>query len=128
MWVWFDGVCGSCVDLSLQKPPNRIDRPQKEKKDEGGLLLSVCLHVPAPRVPRAPCLRDRLSTLTRTLTPMIQSTAVTAAPRTAGATKLQAVLSPRQREERELEEQDTQRAFEKIAEKFAEKVVEVSRC
>jgi len=59
---------------------------------------------------------------------MIQSTAVTAAPRAAGATKLQAVLSPRQREERELEEQDTQRAFEKIAEKFAEKVVEVSRC
>jgi hypothetical protein len=36
-----------------------------------------------------------------------------------------AVLSPRQRDERELEEQDTQRAFEAIAARFAEKVVEV---
>ena len=37
-----------------------------------------------------------------------------------------AVLSPKQREERELEEQDAQRAFAQIAQRFAEKVVEVS--
>lgn len=43
-------------------------------------------------------------------------------------TRLSAVLSPRQREDRELEEQEAQRAFAGIAASFAEKVVEVGRC
>ena len=37
------------------------------------------------------------------------------------------VLSPRQREDRELEEADVQRAYGQIAKKFAEKVLEVSK-
>lgn len=41
------------------------------------------------------------------------------------STRLGAVLSPRQREEREVEEAEAQRAFAGIAQSFADKVVEV---